>query len=68
MKNIQTTLILQAAICGTIAYKQGLERSPCLDKKFLELLSGREIGTSIPIFKAWLASWDAANISNSECF
>ena len=58
----QETKILKAATLGTIAFKAGKKRIPALDKNLLSLFSG-EIGSSIPLMKAWIASWDAANLA-----
>lgn len=54
--------ILKAATLGTIAFKAGKKRIPALDKNLLALFSG-EIGSSIILMRAWLDSWDAANLA-----
>jgi len=58
----QETKILKAATLGTIAFKAGKKRIPALDKNLLALFAG-EIGSSVVLMKAWITSWDAANIA-----
>ena len=58
------TKILAASVLGTIAFKAGMKRVPALDKNVLSLLAGNQIGEGIPVLKAWIASWDAANLCN----
>lgn len=57
------TKILAAAVLGTIAFNEGKKRIPAMDKNLEPLLSGNQIGEGIPVLKAWLESWDAANLA-----
>ena len=54
---------ITASVLGTIAFKAGKKRVPFFDKDLMALLKGNEIGEGLPVLNAWLASWDAANLS-----
>lgn len=62
--------IFEASVLGTLAFQNGIKRAPALDKHLKKFFIDRKIGetpegesSSIDIMKAWLNSWDAANLS-----
>jgi hypothetical protein len=57
------TKIVAAAVLGTMAFNAGMKRIPAMDKNLEPLLAGNQIGEGIPVLKAWIASWDAANLA-----
>jgi len=67
---IANNQIFEASVLGTLAFKNGIKRSPALDKELKKFFVDRKIGetpegeaSSIDIMKAWTNSWDAANLS-----
>lgn len=64
------TQIFAAAVLGTAAFNAGKARIPGADAELMAILAGRKNfetpkgeASSAVIMKAWLASWDAANIT-----
>ena len=56
--------IATAAVLGTLAFNSGMKCIPALDKELAPLFDGMKIGEgALPIMKAWLASWHAANLA-----
>ena len=56
--------IATAAVLGTLAFNAGMKCIPALDKDLAPLFDGMKIGEgALPIMKAWLASWHAANLA-----
>lgn len=54
--------IVSAAVLGTMAFKAGLPRVPVKDTRLTRILAGKKTGENIPILRAWIESWDAANL------
>ena len=57
------TLVMSAAILGTIAYRQGRARVPGADAELNDLIKGLSFKETVPVLKAWMNSWDAANLA-----
>ena len=60
------TAIITAAVLGTIAFNEGRSAVPAHDPELLKVIGQhekKEMGASIPILKAWIASWHAANLA-----
>ena len=59
-------IITQAAYTmGSIAFANGIQCAPALDKMFQERMAGRQVGDprTIPEMKAWISGWTAANLA-----
>jgi hypothetical protein len=66
--NTMTTeiAIISAAALGTKAFKSGKKCIPCHDSQLMALIDqneNKEMGASLPIMKAWMKSWLAANLA-----
>jgi hypothetical protein len=60
------TAIVTAAVLGTIAFKSGKKCIPCHDSNLMSLIDqheNKQMGASLPIMKAWMESWLAANLA-----
>jgi hypothetical protein len=60
------TAIITAAVLGTIAFNEGRTAVPAHDPELLKVIGQhekKEMGASILILKAWIASWHAANLA-----
>jgi hypothetical protein len=60
--------IITAQILGTVAFNKGRSAVPAHDPELLKVIEKHEIkemGACIPILKAWLASWHAANLAKA---
>lgn len=59
---------MTAAVLGTIAFNNGKAATPALDADLMNVIAqheNKEIGASIPIMKAWINSWHAANLAKA---
>lgn len=60
------TAIMTASVLGTMAFNNGKAATPSLDSDLMNIIAqheNKEIGASIPIIKAWINSWHAANLN-----
>lgn len=64
MQTATDSLIVHAAVLGTIAFKAGKKCVPCHDGELMRLVSevGGPVGSSLPLFKAWTKAWHDANL------
>jgi hypothetical protein len=60
----------KAAALGTKAFNDGFACIPILDQSFVDLLAllpnqppGSMVGAAIPLLKAWVRAWNAANLA-----
>lgn len=62
-----TTTLFACEILGTAAFNKGIKSAPCLDKEFLALLVGFEVGNpmTIPMMDAWIKGWHGANLAKA---
>lgn len=66
MKQTKESQVFAAAVLGNIAHREGRAPVPCQDKKLMELLadaSSKEIGSCLPLLKAWSTGWHEANLA-----
>ncbi len=62
------TAIITAAVLGTIAFNEGRSSAPCQDPELLKVIAQhekKEMGSCIPLLKAWTKSWHAANLAKA---
>ena len=57
------TQIFTARILGADAFRRGVERAPGLDDGLLAIMAGTARDMGFTIMRAWLVSWDAANLT-----
>ena len=58
--------ILEAAVLGTLAFKECRTRVPAHDKKLMDMLTNIKIGDgAVRILNTWLDNYDLASL-NSE--
>jgi hypothetical protein len=52
---------------GKLAFANGIKGAPCLDKSFMKMIAGRQVGDARTIqeMRAWAAGWTAANLAKS---
>ena len=62
MKPINGAVLLAFTACGTLAFNEGKERTPCLDANCMGMIEACKfnVGEGIPYFNAWLEAWDDA--------
>jgi len=59
---INGSVLLAFATCGTQAFNEGKERTPCLDVNCMGMIKACKfnVGDAIPYLNAWLEAWDDA--------
>jgi hypothetical protein len=70
MNAITTAHIFAAEVMGTAAFNEGKKSAPAADRVFMNYLAELtaegvvgEVGSSLPLLKAWNRAWHAQNIN-----
>lgn len=58
------SLVERAEELGRKAFQSGMMAASALDKDFIKMLRGNEVGEAIQLLEAWSRGWHKANLEN----
>ncbi len=62
-ERVTASEIQRAADLGTKAFERGASCVPALDAGIIDLIRGKKVGTTLPIWDAWTRAWTVANLA-----